>query len=189
VHALTMRLAEKDGYTEEHTRRVAMRAVQVGEELGLPPHRLRDLAIGGLLHDIGKLAVPDRILKKPGPLTDEEFEVIKRHPEWGRRLLGELGGFAENIRRLVLDHHERLVGGGYPRGLDEANLDLDTRILTVCDVYDALISPRVYRPAWPQEKALSHLRSEAGTSFDERCVAALERVLGRDSAAELALAV
>lgn len=189
VHALTVRLAQKDGYTEEHTRRVAMRAVQVGEELGLPPHRLRDLAIGGLLHDIGKLAVPDRILKKPGPLTDEEFEVIKRHPEWGRRLLGELGGFADGVRRLVLDHHERLVGGGYPRGLGEESLELDVRILTVCDVYDALISPRVYRPAWPQERAIAHLRSEAGTSFDERCVAALERVLGRDSARELAVAV
>ena len=118
VRALTLRLAEKDGSTEEHTRRVALRAVQVGEELGLPPHHLRDLAIGGLLHDIGKLAVPDRILKKPGPLTDEEFAIVKRHPEWGRSLLGELGGFPEQVRRLVLDHHERLTGDGYPRGLD-----------------------------------------------------------------------
>src|SRR6185436_17015667 len=107
VRALTLRLAEKDGSTAEHTRRVALRAVQVGEVLGLPPHRLRDLAIGGLLHDIGKLAVPDRILKKPGPLSDEEFAEIKRHPELGRKLLGELGGFEESVRRLVLDHHER----------------------------------------------------------------------------------
>jgi HD domain-containing protein len=110
VRALTMRLAEKDGSTEEHTRRVALRAVQVGEELGLQAHRLRDLAIGGLLHDIGKLSVPDGILKKPGPLTDEEFAVVKRHPESGRRLLGELGGFADSVRRLVFDHHERLEG-------------------------------------------------------------------------------
>jgi HD domain len=146
VRALTLRLANKDESTEEHTRRVALRAVQVGEELGLQPHRLRDLAIGGLLHDIGKLSVPDEILKKPGPLTDEEFEVVKRHPESGRRLLGELGGFADSVRRLVFDHHERLEGGGYPRGLEAGNLELDTRILTVCDVYDALISPRVYRP-------------------------------------------
>jgi hypothetical protein len=189
VRALTLRLAEKDGSTEEHTRRVALRAVQVGEELGLPPHRLRDLAIGGLLHDIGKLSVPDRILKKPGPLTDPEFRVVKRHPEWGRALLGELGGFPEPVRRLVLDHHERLAGDGYPRGLEAGELQLDTRILTVCDVYDALISPRVYREAWTHEKAIALLRDESGMAFDARCVAALERVLARDHAGGLALAV
>jgi HD-GYP domain-containing protein (c-di-GMP phosphodiesterase class II) len=189
VRALTIRLAKKDRSTEEHTRRVALRAVQVGEELGLPAHRLRDLAIGGLLHDIGKLSVPDRILKKPGPLTDEEFDVVKRHPESGRRLLGELGGFADSVRRLVLDHHERLAGDGYPRGLQAGELELDTRILTVCDVYDALISPRVYRPAWTHEQAFALLREDSGTAFDQRCVAALERVLAREQAAGLAVAV
>jgi HD-GYP domain-containing protein (c-di-GMP phosphodiesterase class II) len=189
VHALTMRLAMKDGSTEEHTRRVALRAVQVGEELGLQPYRLRDLAIGGLLHDIGKLSVPDQILKKPGPLTDEEFALVKRHPELGRRLLGELGGFADSVSRLVSDHHERLEGGGYPRGLEACDLELDTRILTVCDVYDALISPRVYRPAWTHEQALALLREETGSAFDTRCVAALERVLARERAAALAVAV
>lgn len=189
VRALTMQLAEKDGSTEEHTRRVARLAVQVGEELGLPPHRLRDLAIGGLLHDIGKLAVPDRILKKPGPLSDEEFAEIKRHPELGRKLLGELGGFEESVRRLVLDHHERLAGDGYPRGLDESTIDLDTRILTVCDVYDALISTRPYRPAWSHHQAIAILREEAGTAFDPRCVAALDAVLAREAGERLALAV
>jgi len=189
VRALTQRLADKDGSTEEHTRRVALRAVQVGEELGLPPHRLRDLAIGGLLHDIGKLAVPDEILKKPAPLTDAEFGVVRRHPEWGRKLLGELGGFGESVRRLVLDHHERLAGDGYPRGLQAGELQLDTRILTVCDVYDALISPRVYREAWTHEQAIALLREEAGAAFDPRCVAALERVLARERATGLAVAV
>jgi HD-GYP domain-containing protein (c-di-GMP phosphodiesterase class II) len=189
VRALTLRLAEKDGSTEEHTRRVALRAVQVGEELGLPPHRLRDLAIGGLLHDIGKLSVPDRILKKPGPLTDEEFDLVKQHPEWGRKLLGELGGFGDTVRRLVLDHHERLTGDGYPRGLEGGQLELDTRLLTVCDVYDALVSPRVYRPAWTHERAIALLREESGTAFDPRCVAALERVLARERGVDLALAV
>lgn len=189
VRALTRHLAEKDTSTEEHTRRVALRAVQVGEELGLPAHRLRDLAIGGLLHDIGKLAVPDRILKKPAPLTDDEFAVVKRHPEWGRKLLGELGGFADSVRRLVLDHHERLTGGGYPRGIEAGNLPLDTRILTVCDVYDALISPRVYRDAWSHDQAIALLREDSGKVFDHRCVAALERVLARERTSELAVAV
>lgn len=188
VRALTVRLAEKDGSTEEHTRRVALLAVQIGERLGLPPSRLRSLATGGLLHDIGKLAVPDEILKKPGSLTDDEFGVIKRHPEWGHHLLGELGDFAPDVRRLVLDHHERLDGSGYPRGLTQAQLDLETRILAVCDVYDALISPRVYRDAWSQERALGLLREGAGALFDPRCVAALERVLD-DAREPLGIAV
>jgi putative nucleotidyltransferase with HDIG domain len=180
VHALLERLAEKDESTEEHTRRVALRAVQVGEELGLSPGRLRALAIGGLLHDMGKLSVPERILKKPAALDDDEFDVIKRHPQWGLKLLRELGGFPASVLELVHSHHERLDGKGYPRGLNDCSIGLDTRILTVCDVYDALVSQRVYRAAWSHEAALGLLRDEIGTAFDERCVAALERVLGQE---------
>jgi hypothetical protein len=181
IRALTVSLAEKDEYTEEHTRRVALRSVQVGEELGLPPGRLRTLATGGLLHDIGKLSVPDEVLKKPGALDQQEYEVIQRHPENGRRLLRELGGFQDQVLRLVHDHHERLDGSGYPQGLSAAELDLDTRILAVCDVYDALISTRVYRAAWSPEKALGFLYEQAGTTFDARCVDALSRVLEREA--------
>jgi HD-GYP domain-containing protein (c-di-GMP phosphodiesterase class II) len=189
IRALTVRLADKDTYTEEHTRRVALRAVQVGEELGLPPGRLRTLAVGGLLHDIGKLSVPDEILKKPGSLEAGEYVVIQRHPENGKSLLRELGGFADGVLRLVHDHHERLDGTGYPRGLREAELDLDTRILAVCDVYDALISTRVYRAAWSADKALSLLFEQAGSAFDKRCVEALARVLAREPASPLREAV
>ncbi len=180
VRALTLRLHAKDESTEEHTRRVALRAVQVGEELGLTPGRLRALAIGGLLHDIGKLSVPARILKKPSGLDDEEFAVIKKHPEWGLKLLRELGGFSPAVHELVHNHHERLDGKGYPRGLEECELSLDTRILTVCDVYDALVSRRVYRPAWAHDEAMALLRDEVGSAFDARCVAALEAVLERE---------
>jgi putative nucleotidyltransferase with HDIG domain len=180
VRALTQLLADKDESTEEHTRRVALRAVQVGEELGLPPGRLRALAIGGLLHDVGKLSVPERILKKPAALDDDEFDAIKRHPERGVKLLRELGGFAAAVQELVHNHHERLDGKGYPRSLGGCDLALDTRILSVCDVYDALVSPRVYRAAWSREAALGLLRAETGTAFDGRCVAALEAVLGRE---------
>jgi HD-GYP domain-containing protein (c-di-GMP phosphodiesterase class II) len=177
VRALMVRLAEKDAYSEGHTRRVATRAVQVGERLSLSAGRLRSLAIGGLLHDIGKLSVPDTILKKPGPLSSDERAVIARHPEWGERLVEELGGFPGEVRRLVLDHHERLDGSGYPRALDARRLDLETRILAVCDVFDALISERVYRPAWTEDRAMALLREEAGTAFDPVCVEALTRVL------------
>jgi HD-GYP domain-containing protein (c-di-GMP phosphodiesterase class II) len=188
VRALTVRLAEKDSYTERHTRRVALRAVQVGEELGLSAHRLRTLAIGGLVHDIGKLSVPNAILKKPGALDDEEYTIVKKHPEWGYRLLSELGGFSPAARRLVRDHHERLDGNGYPRGLGADEIDLDTRILTVCDVYDALISKRVYRDAWSHEDAMALLRRDTGTAFDGRCVEALERVIARETGVEPAAA-
>jgi putative nucleotidyltransferase with HDIG domain len=180
VRALTVRLAAKDTSTEEHTRRVATLAVQIGERLGLSPSRLRRLATGGLLHDIGKLSVPAEILGKPGPLDDDEFAIVKEHPERGSELLAELGGFEEPVRRLVLDHHERLDRSGYPRGLGGKELDISTRILAVCDVYDALVSARAYRPAWSQEQALELLRDGAGIEFDARCVEALEHVLGTE---------
>jgi HD-GYP domain-containing protein (c-di-GMP phosphodiesterase class II) len=189
IRSLVVRLAEKDAYTEEHTRRVALRAVQVGEELGLPPGRLRALAVGGLLHDIGKLSVPDDVLKKPGALDKDEYAVIQKHPEQGRRLLRELGGFGNGVLRLVHDHHERLDGSGYPAGMHADQLDLDTRILAVCDVYDALISTRVYRAAWSADKALGLLYEQAGTAFDTRCVEALARVLARESESPLRAAV
>lgn len=181
VRALTLSLARKDEYTEEHTRRVALRAVQVGEELGLTGSRLRALATGALVHDIGKLSVPDSILQKPGPLTDEEFDVIKEHPESGDKLLVELG-FGDEVRHLVRDHHERLDGSGYPHGAESSLISFDARILAVCDVYDALISRRVYREAWTHERAVALLREESGTSLDPKCVAALERVLASERA-------
>lgn len=181
VRALTLSLARKDEYTEEHTRRVALRAVQVGEELGLTGSRLRALATGALVHDIGKLSVPDAILQKPGPLTNEEFEVIKEHPVSGDKLLVDLG-FGDEVRHLVRDHHERLDGSGYPYGAESSLISFDARILAVCDVYDALISRRVYRDAWTHERAVALLREESGTSFDPKCVAALERVLSDERA-------
>ena len=146
----------------------------MGEQLGLPPARLRELATGGLLHDIGKLSVPDDVLKKPAALDDEEYALVQKHAVWGDSLLGRLG-FSPGVRRLVRGHHERLDGSGYPDGA--TSLSLETRVLAVCDVYDALRSERVYREAWTHERALGLLQEEAGTAFDARCVEALERVL------------
>lgn len=189
VRALTRLLAEKDEYTEGHTRRVALLAVQVGEQLGFAPGKLRELAIGGLLHDIGKLSVPDAILKKPGPLEPAEYELVCRHPAWGDTLLGELG-FSRRVRGLVRDHHERLDGSGYPNGVAAVELPLETRILAVCDVYDALRSTRVYREAWSHERALRLLKDTSGGAFDLCSVEALEAVLeGRPESAALTVAV
>jgi putative nucleotidyltransferase with HDIG domain len=182
VRALMVRLAARDASTEEHTRRVARLAATVADELKLSPHTRRHLAIGGLLHDIGKLAVPLDILQKPGGLTDDEFAVIKRHPADGRRLLEELGGFPLEVRRLVSDHHERLDGRGYPAGLTAAEMPLETRILAVCDVYDALVSDRVYRAAWTPERAFGLLREESH-AYDQDVVEALARRLACPNAA------
>ena len=179
VRALMMRLAAKDPSTEDHTRRVATLAVQIGEELGLSERRLRLLALGGLLHDMGKLAVPDDILKKPATLSDDEFAVIRRHPAWGRELLAELGGFAPLVLRLVESHHERLDARGYPHRRSASELELELRILTVADVFDALTHDRIYRPAWSPSSALELLARETGRAFDSRCVSALHGVLTR----------
>ena len=177
IRALLELLADRDASTEEHTRRVALLAARVAEELKLPACLRRDLAVGGLLHDVGKLSVPLEILQKPGPLDDDEFTEIRRHPEAGRRLLDELGGFPETVRRLVSDHHERLDGTGYPNGLKGDELPIETRILAVCDVYDALVSDRVYRAAWTPERALALLQEESGTGYDPVVVSALERIV------------
>lgn len=177
VRALMVRLAAKDPSTEDHTRRVAALAVQIGERLGLAERRLRLLALGGLLHDMGKLAVPDSILSKPARLSDDEYAVIRRHPAWGRELLAELGGFAPAVLRLVESHHERLDARGYPNQRSAGELDLEVRILAVADVYDALTDVRIYRPAWSPSQAFELLAREAGRAFDSRCVHALHEIL------------
>ena len=181
VRALLGRLGEKDPSTEGHTRRVATLAVAIGERLGLPEGRLRQLAVGGLLHDMGKLSVPNHILNKPGRLTDDEFAEIRRHPGAGRQLLTELGGFPALVLELVESHHERLDGGGYPNRVPAGELDLAVRILTVADVYDALTADRVYREAWPTDRALALLDTETGVAFDAGCVAALRAVIGAEA--------
>ena len=177
VRSLMARLVEKDLSTEEHTRRVAVLAVLVGERLGLGAGDLRTLATAGLLHDIGKLRVPDRILKKPDRLTDEEYELIRRHPVWGDELLGELDGFSPALRQAVRQHHERLDGTGYPDAVDGDEISFFSRIVAVADVFDALTSPRVYRDAWPPERALAEIHRCVGTEYDAEAFAALERVV------------
>jgi HD-GYP domain-containing protein (c-di-GMP phosphodiesterase class II) len=126
------------------------------------------------------------VLKKPGALDDAEYAVVQKHTVWGDALLGRLG-FSPRIRQLVRDHHERLDGTGYPNGATA--LSLETRLLAVCDVYDALRSDRVYREAWLHERAIALLRDEADTKFDGKCVEALSRVLDRQSSSRTLIAV
>jgi HD-GYP domain-containing protein (c-di-GMP phosphodiesterase class II) len=178
IVALVAAVEAKDPYTRGHTQRVAALAVHIGEELRLSPERLRTLGQSAILHDIGKIGVPDAILNKPGPLTAEERALIQEHPVRGyeiikgiRSLRRELGG--------VRSHHERLDGSGYPDGLRGEAIPLEARIIAVADVYDALTSQRAYRAALPQAQALAIIATEAGDKLDPRCVAALPRALAR----------
>jgi putative nucleotidyltransferase with HDIG domain len=183
VKSLTATLHEHDPSTLAHSRSVALLAIAVGEHLGLPRPVLRRLAVAGLLHDIGKLRIDTGILNKPGALTDAEYGAIKTHPQTGADLLAAVGGFAEEIP-IVLAHHERIDGGGYPHGLAAGRIPLEARILAVCDVYDALTSRRAYSEAWTQERALGLVAADTGTAFDAACAAALHAVVaGADAAA------
>jgi len=176
VRALTAELEEHDPSTGRHSRRVAMLSVRMAEHMGLPPHRVRRLAIAGLVHDIGKLRIDPDVLNKPARLTDEEYEQIKKHPELGVALLRHLGGF-DDVLAIVEAHHERWTGVCYPHGVAGDEIPLEARILTVCDVYDALTEKRVYRDAWPEDRAVALIKDETGTTFDPDCADSLLAVL------------
>jgi putative nucleotidyltransferase with HDIG domain len=187
VRALTAKMHRHDPSTLAHSRSVALLAIAVGEHLALPAAALRRLAVAGLLHDIGKLHISPDILNKPGALTDAEYGTIQTHPQAGADLLANLGSFDEEIP-IVLAHHERLDGRGYPHGLARERIPLEARILAICDVYDALTSWRAYREPWPQERALELITSETGTAFDPACAAALLAVVARGTRAGADLA-
>lgn len=167
-------LEMRDEETAGHTERVAELAVELGRALGLPRERLGDLKRGALLHDIGKMAVPDSILRKSDKLTEAEWETMRKHPEYAHSLLSNIGYLAPALE-VPYCHHERWNGSGYPRGLKGAEIPLAARIFAVVDVYDALTSDRPYRPGWTQEAALEHIRSRAGIDFDPAVVDAFVR--------------
>ncbi|MCS7173600.1 MAG: GAF domain-containing protein [Armatimonadetes bacterium] len=162
--------------TGAHTQRVADLTVRVARRLGVPEPEIVHLRRGAILHDVGKIAVPDHILLKPGPLTEEEWAVMRRHPEYAYELLSPI-----EYLRPALDipyaHHERWDGSGYPRGLAGEEIPLGARIFAVVDVYDALISDRPYRRALSQEEAVAYLQEQAGRQFDPRVVEAFLQVL------------
>ncbi|WP_051275746.1 HD domain-containing phosphohydrolase [Desulfovirgula thermocuniculi] len=171
IEALARALDLRDRETEGHSRRVTEMTVELARALGVGEAELVHIRRGALLHDIGKLGVPDSILQKPGPLTAEEWEVMRRHPVYAYEMLSSI----EHLRP-ALDipycHHEKYDGTGYPRGLKGEEIPLAARIFAVVDVFDALCSERPYRPAWPREKALEYIRREAGRHFDPRVVEA-----------------
>jgi diguanylate cyclase (GGDEF)-like protein/putative nucleotidyltransferase with HDIG domain len=174
IEALALAIDAKDHNTHDHLQRVRVYAVEIGKELGLSEADLEGLKAAALLHDIGKLAVPEHIINKPGRLTAEEFEKMKIHPVVGAEIL-ERVNFPYSVAPIVRAHHEKWDGSGYPDGLHGENIPLAARILTACDCLDAMASDRQYRRALPLEKALEHVISLGGRDFDPKVVAILKR--------------
>jgi len=156
---------QKDPYTKGHSDRVASLSLLLAREIGIRGNSLKSIVAGALLHDIGKLKIDDSVLKKPGRLTNKEFDQIKRHPQAGIELL-EGKEFPWDVRPVILYHHERIDGSGYPEGLSGEEIPLSARIVCVADVFDALTSDRVYREAYDPSKALEIMQSEACRTFD-----------------------
>lgn len=175
VRALVVATEMKDRYTAGHNMRVAVVAMRIAEELGLSPEKLRALAQGGVVHDVGKIEVPDHILNKPDKLSNEERMIIERHPVTGYEMCKRLG-FGKEELEVIRSHHERWDGTGYPDRLKGEDIPLLARIIAVADVYDALTSNRSYRQAWTHEQAMALLTDNAGIHFDPHCVQAWMRV-------------
>jgi len=165
----------RDRETEGHTRRVTEMAVRLATAMGLDEEAIVHIRRGGLLHDIGKMGIPDAILLKDGPLTAQEWEIMQRHPAYAYELLSPIK-FLEPALDIPHYHHEKWDGTGYPRGLSGLDIPLAARIFAIADVYDALRSDRPYRAAWPEDKVLQHIKSLSGTHFDPVVVAAFLRM-------------
>ena len=159
----------RDGYTGEHVERVTCYTVAIGRKLGLSLENLRHLWVGGLLHDVGKIGIPDEVLKKPGKLTVSEYEIMKRHPLISAAIV-ERSAFLRPALPGILHHHERWDGGGYPYGLAGTDIPLQGRILSVADTYDAIITTRPYREKRSPSEAIAELRRCSGSQFDAEVV-------------------
>jgi putative nucleotidyltransferase with HDIG domain len=182
IRALATALDARDPYTAGHSERVSAISVAVGREMGLDDDQLEVLRLGALLHDIGKIGVSDHVLRKPGSLTAEEFELIKQHPGLGARILRSVPFLARHVPIVEL-HHERPDGKGYPHGLAGHEIPLLARIAHVADAFDAITSARAYRPARPAGEALAELWACAGAQFDAEAVHALARAVPQLSVA------
>ncbi len=175
VFALAETIEQRDKYTGGHTKRVTEYSVLIGEALGLSKKEIYTLKIAAILHDIGKIAVPDQILNKPGRLTDEEFAYIKIHPVAGEEILKHIPELKEEIKGIKY-HHERWDGRGYPEGLKGEEIPFIARIIAVADTFDAMTSNRPYRKALPLEVAFEEIKKCAGTQFDPEVAEAFLKI-------------
>ena len=169
VNALASAVGKRDPYTTDHQRRVTVLACTIAKEMGLTEEQINGLRLAGMLHDIGKLAVPSEILSKPTRLSDAEFTIIKTHPRVASDILKAIE-FPWPIADIVLEHHERIDGSGYPQGLSDKNILLEARILSVADVVEAISSHRPYRPAYSLEYTLEEISKNKGVIYDSEVV-------------------
>jgi putative nucleotidyltransferase with HDIG domain len=168
INALLMVIDEKDHYTMSHSLKVMDYAQTIAKKLGLPRKEQEIIRFAGFLHDVGKIAVPDAILQKPGQLTSEEYEKIKMHPQEGAKIIGQIS-FLKDVLPLALYHHERMDGSGYPEKMKADEIPLGSKILAVADVYSALTSDRPYRPALNIAESFEILKNPK-TSLDQSLV-------------------
>jgi diguanylate cyclase (GGDEF)-like protein/putative nucleotidyltransferase with HDIG domain len=182
VTALAFTIDAKDHYTQGHSQSVARLASQIGQEIGLTREELEEIRLAGILHDIGKIGVPESVLNKPSGLTPEEYELMKSHTTLGERILAPLKFKAiEAIKKIVRHHHERIDGKGYPDGLTGDDIPLGARIITIADCFDTIISDRAYKKACPLEEALEELRRGRGTQFDAKLLDAFLNSLAKSA--------
>jgi len=174
LNSLLVALKTRDADTYDHSKRTVRISLLLGRECGLDHSELRSLEFGALLHDLGKIGVPDNILRKPGTLNAFEWAMMRRHPLLGQEILSGLR-FLDDARTIVAQHHEKWDGSGYPLGLSGEEILLSARVLFVADAFDAMTSDRVYRPAKSYEEAVAELDRCAGTHFDPRVIAAFHR--------------
>ncbi|MEI7842989.1 MAG: HD-GYP domain-containing protein [Gallionellaceae bacterium] len=172
------RLKNKDDYTYLHSVAVCALMIALGKQLGLSEADIKDAGMAGLLHDVGKMMIPDEVLNKPGKLTDEEFEIIKNHPRRGWEVLSASPGANAVALDVVLHHHERVDGTGYPEKISGEALTLFSRMGAVCDVYDALTSNRCYKAGWEPSEALRKMAEWRNGHFDERIFHAFVKTIG-----------
>lgn len=185
LKALGGALERRDDETGGHTQRVVNTSMRLARKLGWDEEQVKSLRWGAYLHDLGKIAIPDGILHKPAPLTPEERKVIQTHATIGYDLLQDLHFLPAETLDLVRYHHERWDGTGYPAGLRGQNIPDTARIFTIVDVYDALTNARPYKSAWPRERALQEIRSQAGKQFDPHYVDAFLRMMNDNDEAKL----
>jgi len=179
LQALTAALEARDAETHGHSERVVTYSLRLGREYGLTVAQMKALEFGSLLHDIGKIGVPDAILRKPAKLTDEEWVRMREHPMHGQQILRGIK-FLEGAARVVAQHHEKWDGSGYPVGSKAEDIDICARIFSVADAFDAITSDRVYRQGRPYEAAAAELDEWAGRQFDPKVVEAFHRVPQED---------
>jgi putative nucleotidyltransferase with HDIG domain len=170
IRALVAAVEAKDPYTRAHSATVATHAEAIARRMQLSSNEIDTIRTAALLHDVGKIGVPDIILTKPGPLTDEEYTVVKQHPETALAILGHISLLASE-RPLILHHHERFDGGGYPDGLAGERIPIGARVLAVADAIDAMFSPRSYKPAFDMNCVRNELERCSGKQFDPQVTA------------------